>query len=597
MLNFNAKKMKKILFPILALLLALSSCKDVLRIADLNALDENRVWNDPNLVNAYLANLYPLFGNWNAGADRNSEQLIGIAFPLDAVTVNNDAYKAWDYETVRKINTAVRKVGESTGLGSDMKDNTLGQLLFMRAYLYFNMVKHHGGVPYITEAQEIGVDELRVPRNSTKDCFDLIVTDLDRAISLLPATIAKGSEDYGRIDGDFATAFKAKVLLYKASPQFNPNNPFQNAHWVEANTANKVAYERLKAANYALTPDYYDIALQEKGPEVVFAVINTYPNKVAVYDNGVRPGSESRGPASAVPSWEFVKAFPMKDGKAYSDPTGAYYRTETDFLQSYWKDRDPRFDKSIVWNGKMYEVSGKAGKRQYTSVGIADAQDNFGVNPSASTPSENLNRYSGFFILKNAKLSLKQTEVERQYDVDYIVMRFAEVMLNYAETANETGDFATALNLLKEIRQRAGIEPGGDGNYGIAATDRVGMREAILAERNIELCFEGHRFWDLRRLRRLNVLDKTTKNGVEAIAINPDGSEMDLTLAASLASAYQLQENQFRYAVRQVPNTGAKENIVPDAYYFFPITQSAIDKNPMLEQNKDWGGTFSPELE
>jgi len=517
--------MKKILSPILALLLAVSSCKDVLRIADLNSLDENRVWNDPSLVNAYLANLYPMFGNWNAGADRNSEQLIGIAFPLDAVTVNNDAYKAWDYETVRKINTAMRKVGESTGLSKEVKDNVLGQLLFMRAYLYFNMVKHHGGVPYITEAQEIGVDELRVPRNSTKDCFDRMVSDLDRAISLLPATIAKGSEDYGRIDGDFATAFKAKVLLYKASPQFNPANPYDNAHWADAHAANTAAYDRLKAANYSLTPDYYNIALEERGPEVVFAVINTYPNKVAVYDYGVRPGSESRGAASAVPSWEFVKAFPMKDGKAYSDPSGAYHKTDADFLQSYWENRDPRFDKSIVWNGKVYEVSGKAGKRQYTSVGIADAQDNFGINPNASTPSENLNRYSGFFILKNSKLSLKQTEVERQYDVDYIVMRFAEVMLNYAETANETGDLNTALDLLREIRQRAGIEAGSDGNYGIQAADRAGMREAILAERNIELCFEGHRFWDLRRMRRLHLLDNTTKNGVEAIAINADGSE------------------------------------------------------------------------
>jgi len=588
--------MKKILYFTIAILLSASSCRDVLRIADLNSLDENRVWNDPNLVNAYLANLYPLFGNWNAGADRNSEQLIGIAFPLDAVTVNNDAYKSWDYETVRKINTAVQKVGESTGLGDEVKNSTLGQLLFMRAYLYFNMVKHHGGVPYITAAQELGADELQVPRNSTAACFDLMIKDLDDAISLLPPTIEKGSADYGKIDGDFAAAFKAKVLLYKASPQFNPANPYGNAHWAEANTANKVAYERLKAANYALTPDYYDIALQEKGPEVVFAVINTYPNKVAVWDNGVRPGSESRGPASAVPSWEFVKAFPMKDGKAYSDPSGVYYKTDADFLQSYWENRDPRFDKSIVWNGKVYEVSGKAGKRQYTAVGIADALDNFGTNPNASTPSENLNRYSGFFILKNSKLSLKQTEVERQYDVDYIVMRFAEVMLNYAETANETGDFATALDLLKEIRQRAGIEPRSDGRYGIAATDRPSMREAILAERNIELCFEGHRFWDLRRLRRLDVLDNTTKNGVEAIAVNPDGSEMDLTAAANLANAYQLTEDQFRYVVRQVPNTGAKVNIVPDAYYFFPISQSAIDKNPNLRQNKDWGGDFDPEL-
>lgn len=589
--------MKKIFYPILALLLTSSSCKDVLDIEDLNSLDESKVWIIPNLVNAYITNLYPLFGNWSAGADANSDQLIGIAFPLDAVTVNNAAYKVWDYTTIRKINTAIQKVNESTGLSKDVKNSVLSQALFMRAYMYFNMVRNHGGVPYITVPQDLETDELQVPRNTTKECFDFIVKDLDQAISLLPPVIAKNSVDYGRIDGNFAMAFKAKVLLYKASPQFNPSNPYNNAFWAEANIANKAAYDKLKADGYNLTADYSNIALQEKGAEVVFAVINAYPNKVASWDNGVRPGSESRGSASAVPSWDFVKSFPMKDGKSFSDPTGKYYKTSEQFLQSYWENRDPRFEKSIVWNGKVYEVSGKAGKRQYTSVGIAADLDNFGVNPKAKTPSENLNRYSGFFILKNSKLSLKQTEVETQYDVDFVLMRFAEVMMNYAETANETGDFNTALNLLKQIRMRAGIEAGDDGNYGITATDRSQMRDAILAERNIEFCFEGHRFWDLRRARKLNMLNNTTKYGVEAIAITNDGTDMDLDEAALLAKSYQLRENQFKYSILQVPNTGNKVNLVPDTYYFFPIAQSVIDKNSNIKQNKDWGGTFNPTLE
>lgn len=588
--------MKKILYPILALALATSSCKDVLDIPNLGSLDEERVWNDPNLVDAYLANLYPLFGNWSAGADNNSDQLIGINFPLDAVTVNNTAYKAWDYTTIRRINTAIQKVNASTGLSNEVKNSVLGQALFMRAYMYFNMVKYHGGVPYITEPQELESEDLETPRSSTKECFELIVKDLDQAISLLPPTIQKGSDDYGKIDGNFAVAFKGKVLLYKASPQYNPTNPFGNAYWAEAHVANKTAYERLMTNGYSLTTDYYNITLQEKGPEVIFAVINTYPNKVASYDYGVRPGSESRGTASSVPSWEFVKSFPMKDGKLYSDPTSAYYKTETEFLQSYWENRDPRFEKSIVWNGKIYEVSGKVGKRQYTSVGVAAALDDFGINPNARTPSENLNRYSGFFILKNSKLSLKQTEVETQYDVDYVVMRFAEVMLNYAETANETGETNTAIDILKKIRQRAGIDEGADGNYGITASTKEEIREGILAERNIEFSFEGHRFWDLRRLRKLDVLHNKTKFGVEAIAINPDGSEMNLEQAANLARNYQLVENQFKYNLLQVPRSGAQLNIVPDTYYFFPIAQSVLDKNSKLEQNKDWGGSFDPTI-
>ena len=150
-------------------------------------------------------------------------------------------------------------------------------------------------------------------------------------------------------------------------------------------------------------------------------------------------------------------------------------------------NRDPRFDKSVVWNGSVYEVSNKKGNRQYTALGVADVLDDFGVNPKAGTNSTNLDSYRGFFIRKASDLSLLQSEVQ-QYDIDYIVMRFAEVMLNYAETANETGKSDVALTILKEIRNRAGIEAGADGNYGITTTTREGIREAILAERNIEFC-------------------------------------------------------------------------------------------------------------
>lgn len=286
----------------------------------------------------------------------------------------------------------------------------------------------------------------------------------------------------------------------------------------------------------------------------------------------------------------------MKDGKQYNDPSSAYYKTDDEFLQSYWVDRDPRFEKSIVWNGKIYELSGKAGRRQYTALGIAHELDDFGINPNAATNSTNLDRYTGFFIVKNSLLDLTQAEVQ-QYDIDYVLMRFAEVMLNYAEAANETGKPAEALDILKQIRQRAGIEAGADGNYGITAVSREEMREAILAERNIELCFEGHRFWDLRRLRMLDRLDGTTKHGVEAIAITDTGAEMPLSEARTKASSYELLAGDFKYSLLQVPRSGVKVNSVPEKYYFFPIQESVITKNKNIEQNANWGGTFNPTLE
>lgn len=586
--------MKKILSLILGISLCCASCNDVLDVEDISNYNPELVWNDANLANAYMANLYPMFGNWNTGADAFSQQLAGINFYSDRITITNGEFKLWNYGRIRLINQAIVDVNKGR-LSDAVKAGITAQALFMRAYTYFEMVKFHGGVPYITVPQDRYEDELAVPRNSTAECFELIVKDLDQAIASLPKRIAPTSGDFGKIDGNFALAFKAKVLLWKASPQFNPAKPFNNSYWAAAYEVNKKAYEDLKAQGYGLADNYSDIALVERGKESVFTVINSYPNKVASWDNGVRPGSESRGPASAVPTWEFIKEYPMKDGKMFSDPTSKYYKSEEALLQSFWKDRDPRFDKSIVWNGKLYEVSGKAGKRQYTALGVAHELDDFGVNPKAGVNSTNLDRYTGFFVLKNSLLKLAQAEVQ-QYDVDFVVMRFAEVMLNYAETANETGKIAEALDILKQIRKRAGIEPGTDGNYGISATTAAAMRETILAERNIELAFEGHRFYDLRRLRMLDRLDGTTKHGVEAVAVLPNGQDMPIGEAREKANKYELVETNFKYSLLQVPRSGVKVNVVPDKYYFFPIQRDILDRNKNLEQNKDWGGTFDPTL-
>lgn len=586
--------MKNIIYAF-SIVFLFGSCGDILDIEDIGNYNPNLVWNDENLATAYMANLYPMFGNWNAAADRNSEQIAGIDFYANRVTISNGAYKSWNYNRIRLINQAIVDVNAGS-LDQEAKDGIIAQALFMRAYAYFDMVLHHGGVPYIKVPQDRYEDDLYVARNSTKECFQFMMEDLDEAVALLPQHILSSSGDYGKIDGNFASSFRAKVLLYKASPQFNPSNPWDNAYWQEAYNANKSIYESLKEQGYALVENYSNIALEERNSETIFSVINSYPNKTAAWDHGVRPGSESRGAASAVPTWEFVKEFPMKDGKLFNDPSGAYYKTEAEFLQDFWSNRDPRFDKSIVWNGKIYEVSGKAGRRQYTALGIAHELDDFGLNPNAGTNSTNLDRYTGFFILKNSLLKLTQEEVQ-QYDVDYVVMRLAEVMLNYAETANETGKSAEAMDIIKQIRARAGIEAGADGNYGIAATSREEIREAILSERNVEFCFEGHRFWDLRRLRMLEKLDGTTKHGVEAIAIRENGTEMPISEARAKAADYALEPDDFKYSVLQVPRSGVQVNVLPDSYYFFPIEESVVNRNTQLEQNKGWGGTFDPTLD
>lgn len=577
-----------------------TSC-DTLDIDNLETYDESMVWHDANLASAYVNNLYAeCFTNWSVSADGNSDILTGMPWYLGTITETGSSYKKWTYTEIRHINEAIKRLEASTELDKSLANNLLGQAYFMRAYMYYWMVLHHGGVPYIKVPQDKDKDDLFVKRNTTPECFQFMVEDLDKAISMLPAKIAGSSSDYGRIDQCFAKAWKAKTLLLKCSPQFNPTHPYDNAYWNEAYAAAKEAYDFCVANGIALTERYADIWLQEQGPEVVFPVVNKNPNRVSGWASATRPASISRGVNQSNPTWEFVKDFPMLDGKRFDDPSGKYYvGDENALLKSFWKNRDPRFNQVLFYNGSEYPVAGKpSGYRQYNALGISNADDQYGINPAAHTNAVNNDVYSGFYNYKAADMTLTQATV-LTYDIDYILMRFAEVMFIYAEAANETGHSDVAIDMLKQIRKRAGIEAGADGIYGLSVGSREAIRKAILDEREIELCYEGHRFWDLRRTRNMMKLAGWTKHGIEAIAINPDGTDMDLNEAREKTNNYELTTADFRYIIHQVPYTEAAERefVIEESFYFFPIQKVNLDENPNLEQNNNWGGTFNPTME
>ena len=597
-------KIRYSLFVAATALCFLSTSCNSLDIDNLESYDESRVWKDVNLTTAYVNNLYSeCFTNWDSSADANSDEISGMPWYAGTITETGGSYKCWKYTEIRHINEAISRIEKAQkegSLDSKVANNLLGQVYFMRAYMYYWMVCYHGGVPYIKVPQNRETDSLNVKRNTTPECFQFMIEDLDHAISLLPEKISSSSDDYGRIDQCFAKAWKANTLLLKASPQFNPTHQYDNAYWKEAYTAAKEAYDFCVAKGVALTPNYSNIWLQEGGPEVVFAVINQKPNKTANWESETRPTSVSRATNANNPTWEFVKEFPMLDGKSWDDPTGKYYvKSEEDLLKSWWKNRDPRFNDDCLYNGREYPVAGKvSGYRQYNALGVSSGDDQYGVNPAAHTNAVNNDCYTGLYIYKAADLSKSQSDI-LTYDIDFPLMRFAEVMFIYAEAANETGHSDAAIDMLKQIRKRAGIEAGSDGLYGLDASSREKIRTAILDERNIELCYEGHRFWDLRRTRNMMKLNGWTKHGIEAIPINPDGTDMNISDAKKKADKFELTTGDFRYSLLQVPYNKAAERefVIDESFYFFPIQKEKLDENPNLVQNNNWGGTFNPTME
>lgn len=597
---------------LISLLYLLVSCNS-LDIENTESYDANKVWDDEKLANANLVHIYAnTFHTWELGADVLSEQQSGMFFHDSFISSSSSFEKKWHYSLIRQINEGIVNLGKGH-IDSVPKARMIGELLFMRAYLYFEMLTYHGGIPYITKPQDKNNDDLFVKRNSSKECFDFIIKDLDNALSCgLSDRISKNDPNYGRIDHTFIKAFKAKVLLQKASPQFNPTNPYDNQYWNEAYDAAKEAFEYAADGGVKLMTEYRDVWIKGGTDENIFTVLLKFPITMSYYEQYSRPNSLSSGSvAGNHPTWNFIQDFPMRDGKRYDDPAGKYFvKNEQSFMQKYWENRDERFEYSILYSGKLYPVKGqRLGYRQYSALGIANIGDNYGKNPNAGTISNNNDILSSFYVLKGTNMSLSKQEVGT-FENDYPLMRYPELMLIYAETANEVGKSEVAIEMLKQIRKRAKIEAGSDNNYGLTdPIDRKSLRDAILAERNIELCFEGHRYLDLRRTRNLHKLSGLKKYGLESVAIDRNREEIGMEVweipelnmreAKRMAEQYQLTPSDFKYIKHQLPantNSNQQYGTMKDSYYFYPIEQKHIDANSNLLQNKEWGGTFDPTL-
>lgn len=567
--------MKK-LFYISAITLILSmvsqGCKnnDLLNLENPAAYNPEDVWFDPKLANAYLVDTYASLPGWPLNQGDWADESLGL-ITADYVTTASTTFKYWPYATIRKLNVLLKEI-DGGSLTEATKTPIKGQAYFLRAFHYFKAVVYHGGVPIITEPQVL-TDSLNVPRNSTQECFDFIIQDLDKAISMLPDRYT--GADYGRMDKAIALAFKGRVLLYKASPQFNPANPYNNAFWQDAYTATKTAKTTLESLGFALFADYGNIWFNEGNTENVMTVIYQNPGKVnGRSESCVRPLSQSKNCTGGDnPIWELVEKYPMKDGKPAGQSKYSYD------VQTFWQNRDPRFDATIAYNGSVFPLGVSADRRQYTDLKVGTIDDGFGVGQTFTR--------SGFFTRKGVDNSLSQAQVDLNA-VDWVEIRFAEVLLNFAEAANETGHSDEALTVLKQIRQRAKIEAGNDEMYGLAVNmSREQMRDAIYQERYLEFTFEGKRFWDLRRARRLSQINGKAKHGLMA-QLKPGLDPTDRTKV--------FLPTDFTYTVSELIINGPKNMVTPDSYYFFPISQGEIEKNPKLLQNKDWGGTFDPTL-
>jgi hypothetical protein len=591
--------MKKILlYTIIPVFLF--SCEKVLDKHALNTIDSEVVWESKDLTDLYLNNVYsnalPKFAG-NETESASDESFGGGAgnmlYGMMASDVVYGIYSADEYLNIRDTNIIIAEMDKSD-FDEEFRLSIKGQAIFLRAWIYWELVKYYGGVPLLLDAQDPYNSETLYPkRESAKVCIEQIVSDLDVAIECLPEQWS--DYDRGRVTRGAAAALKGRVLLYYASPQFNPDN--NRERWQEAYNANKTAKEICKLDGYELYDDFANIFIdEEKTNEAIFISGYDKTNRYHDYDNTVRPGSVRNGNTSisVAPNWDLVKSFPMKDGKPIEGHPD--YNANND---NFWKNRDPRFYATIAYNACVWDFDGSAGRRQWIYEGNT-------VEPAAITKGASP---TGFYCRKNVNSSIGKTQTIF-VPTDWIEIRLAEVYLNLAECAAELGQIQEAKDQLILIRERAGIEAG-DGSYGISASNSEEMVEAVMLERKIELAFENKRHWDLRRrnmfkdnLGNTPALNGTKRHGIvvkldtayiTSLDAGVTGDSIYSHFENIMADTINFNENYELYfnTTYNIEIDQVDINYLQPKYNFYYIPLSALDKNENLQQTIHWG-TYDP---
>lgn len=609
-----------------ALVLAfLSSCTKILDREPLNAITGDQLWESPKAANAYLDGIqntlmpgWPygmgnpggcsrVYNNWfwdgwvknwqyvNFGTGNGTDEAISPHRYSDKVLLGTATYdwlENYDnaalgvklnwavntYSDIRGCNNIITNI-DNAGFDQVSKDYIKGQALFWRAWAYNKLVKDVGGVPLILEPQEAVADltQIQMPRNKTSECVTQILKDLDDAIALLPD--GWSGADVGRIDKGAAMAFKGRVLLFFASPLFNGLGGV--ATWQKAYDANLAAKNFLDSKGKGLNPVYADIWNVELNKEQIMFRRFGYPDAYYAAPGNAPIRYSADDWDNDMPSLELVNAFPMKDGSKFIGSAATY--------PTLFQNRDDRFYATVHYNGAPVQFTPKmvTNKEYYWSyLTNATFTPEGGIVGTFNklTPGwigEGMGELNGFF-LKLKGVDRDAVNVE-QSDVDWPEIRYAEVLMNYGEAANEIGKTSEALQVLHAIRNRAGIAAG-NGDYGITASGQAEIRTAYQEERFVEFAFEGKRWDDLRRWKRFDLLRGKQRHG---LAITLKAGEIDPLPLDDINKVY----NKFDY---NVITTDAANLSIPDKMYLYGLPYSFLSRNPKLEQSKDWGGGFDP---
>lgn len=397
------------------------------------------------------------------------------------------------YRSIREVNYALANI-DDLQMSQSHKDLLKAELHFIRAYRYHDLIRNYGRVVLVGDrVAELG-DDFSDPalfeRSSIQEGIDYAVSELNLAIEGLPVHNS-GNWQEGRATKGAAMGLKSRLLLYAASPLYTGGTS-ETQKWAEAAQAAK---EVMDLGVYSLYPDYSELFLTPgSNSEIIFARYYNL-NQLHTHLEIANGPNGYGGWGGNVPLQNLVDDYEMADGSDFnwSDPEEA---------AEPYENRDPRFYETILYNGAEYR-----GREVETFVpGGLDSQD----GPANWNTSK-----SGYYLRKFIDEDLPiQNPWGAAGIQNWIYIRYAEILLNYAEGQNEaSGPDESVYAAVNAIRERAGMPPLPEG------LSQSEMREKIRHERRIELAFEEHRFYDVRRWL---IADETANEPAQGITITKD---------------------------------------------------------------------------
>lgn len=483
----------------------------------------------------------------------SSERSGVLLFTNGQLNATNYPDNSWSnsYTIIRRSNIFLKNL-PVVPIADDIRKRQVAEARFLRAFAYFEMLKRYGGIPLVGDRVFSLDDDLNLPRNTFAECVDYIAAECDAITTDLPNGSTITAAEFGRIPSEAALALKLRLYLYAASPLFNGGGFESNAQ-VKAltgyPTADASRWQRvISTAETLIAKGYYKLPAGT-GQAVYTSVFTTKINtdiilskqsaNSTVIENANAPvgfvaPTASNGRTS--PTQNFLNAFPKLDGTAY---TGA-----TDVAAQY-ENRDPRLKAILFYNGVQW-----LNRAVQTYEGGLDKP-----NQAFKTQTK-----TSYYLRKfMADFSTSTTYSNQSHNFPYF--RFAEVLLTYAEALNEVGRTEDAVKQINLVRARAGITAGTNGRYGIAAgISQANLRELIKNDRRIELSFEEHRFYDLRRWK------------------------MDAALATTLTGLKITQNGTaLNYAVQDIGKM-----VFQNKYYHMPIPYLEMTRNTKLVQNEGY---------